>query len=80
MDALFAYIATNPVGPLICMAVIVAIVLVIKAVLKVQRNPDGYVSVPDDEADDDAKDGAAPEADCKTDSDSADGGSTDGKE
>ena len=78
MDALFAYIATNPVGPLICMAVIVAIVLIVKAVLKVQRNPDGYVSVPDDEADPDSADGDAPEADGKADSDSADGGKTDG--
>ena len=80
MDAFFAYIATNPVGPLICMAVIVAIVLIVKAVLKVQRNPDGYVSVPDDEEEADAKDDNAPEADGKTDSDSEDGGKADTKQ
>ena len=54
MEALCARIATNPVGPLICMAVIVAIVLIVKSVLKVQRNPDGYVSVPDEGDADDA--------------------------
>ena len=52
MDALIAYISSSPVGPLIVMAVIVVVVLIVKAVFKVQRNPDGYVSVPDDEAED----------------------------
>ena len=79
MDALFAYIATNPVGPLICMAAIVVIVLIVKAVLKVQRNPDGYVSVPDDEDEADTKDADTPDADIKADSDSADADKTDGE-
>ena len=80
MDALFARIATNPVGPLICMAVIVAIVLIVKAVLKVQRNPDGYVSVPDDEDEADTKDDNAPDADGMSKTDSADGSKPDTKQ
>ena len=77
MDALIAYISSSPVGPIIVMAVIVAIVLGVKAIMKIQRNPDGYVSVPDDEDGADAKDADAPDADGKTDSDSADGDKTD---
>ena len=40
MDALFAYISANPAGPFICMGLIAAAVLGVKAVLKPKRNED----------------------------------------